>query len=277
MDRDDLTSKNVQNGSSRKGSGVKWQAGKWKKRNAKLPQLRIERGDKKRSYSQREAEICVQGLSTTICRKPSMEADFRRNESLNRQAVIGAGGVGRHSTGNWSIHPMVARVRECEIRSTTPGDPCACSKKRRLTVQADEMWSFVASKANQVWLWLAIDVESRLIVGCTIGPRDTETAEDLWYSLPPEYRQRAVCYTDFLQAYARVLPSKRHRAVDKASGKTAYIERLNNTFRQRCSRLVRKTLSFSKKLANHIGAIWYFIHHYNARILAQLDPITTFS
>jgi hypothetical protein len=36
--------------------------------------------------------------------------------------------------------------------------------------------------------------------------------------------------------------------------------------RQRISRLVRKTLSFSKKLENHIGAIWYFIHHYNASL-----------
>jgi phage terminase large subunit GpA-like protein len=32
---------------------------------------------------------------------------------------------------------------------------------------------------------------------------------------------------------------------------------------QRVSRLVRKTLS----LENHIGAIWYFIHHYNASLL----------
>lgn len=34
----------------------------------------------------------------------------------------------------------------------------------------------------------------------------------------------------------------------------------------RVSRLVRKTLSFSKKLENHIGAIWYFVHHYNASL-----------
>ncbi|MEH2004362.1 IS1 family transposase, partial [Nostoc sp.] len=40
--------------------------------------------------------------------------------------------------------------------------------------------------------------------------------------------------------------------------------RFNNTMRQRISRLVRKTLSFSKKLDNHIGAIRYFIHHYNS-------------
>lgn len=53
-----------------------------------------------------------------------------------------------------------------------------------------------------------------------------------------------------------VLPSKCHRAVGKESGETNHIERYNNTLRQRCSRLVRKTLSFSKKLANHIGAIW---------------------
>jgi peptide/nickel transport system substrate-binding protein len=35
---------------------------------------------------------------------------------------------------------------------------------------------------------------------------------------------------------------------------------------QRISRLVRKTLSFSKKRENHIGAIWYFVHHYNASL-----------
>ncbi|HLP87031.1 MAG TPA: IS1 family transposase, partial [Nostocaceae cyanobacterium] len=38
--------------------------------------------------------------------------------------------------------------------------------------------------------------------------------------------------------------------------------------RQRISRLVRSALSFSKKLENHIGAIWYFIHHYNSCIAA---------
>ena len=47
----------------------------------------------------------------------------------------------------------------------------------------------------------------------------------------------------------------------------SYIERFNNTLRQRVSRLVRKTLSFSKSLDNHIGAIWYFIHYYNASLL----------
>ncbi|NJN61893.1 MAG: IS1 family transposase, partial [Coleofasciculaceae cyanobacterium RL_1_1] len=29
------------------------------------------------------------------------------------------------------------------------------------------------------------------------------------------------------------------------------------------SRLVRKSLSFSKKLENHLGALRYFLRHYN--------------
>jgi len=82
-------------------------------------------------------------------------------------------------------------------------------------------------------------------------------------ALPPVYRQCAVAYTDFWSAYQAVLPSKRHRPVDKESGKTNHIERFNSTLQQRISRLGRKTLSFSQKLQNHIGAIWLFIHHYN--------------
>jgi insertion element IS1 protein InsB len=44
---------------------------------------------------------------------------------------------------------------------------------------------------------------------------------------------------------------------------TNHIERFNNTLRQRVARLVRDALSFSKKLANHIGAIKLFSCHYN--------------
>jgi insertion element IS1 protein InsB len=136
-------------------------------------------------------------------------------------------------------------------------------KKVRLNVECDELWSFVDCKENKQWVWLAMDRETREIIGVYIGARSEEGAKQLWNSLPPVYRQCAVCYTDFWAAYACILPSKRHQPVGKDSGKTNHIERFNNTLRQRVSRLVRKTLSFSKKLENHIGAIWYFIHHYN--------------
>ena len=123
------------------------------------------------------------------------------------------------------------------------------------------------NKDNKQWVWLALDAGTREIVGVHIGDRDEQAARKLWDSLPPIYRQCAVAYTDFWAAYGLVFPRNRHRAVGKETGKTSYIERFNNTLRQRVSRLVRKTLSFSKSLENHIGAIWYFIHHYNESLL----------
>jgi insertion element IS1 protein InsB len=122
---------------------------------------------------------------------------------------------------------------------------------------------------------LSLDVKTREIVGVHIGDqlcwcaernRSREGAKQLWQSLPSVYRQCAVCYSDFWEAYEQVIPSKRHRAVGKETGKTNYIERFNCTLRQRVSRLVRKTLSFSKKIENHVGAIWYFVHYYNASL-----------
>jgi insertion element IS1 protein InsB len=135
-----------------------------------------------------------------------------------------------------------------------------------LTIQCDEMWSFVGRKANKQWIWLAIDEQSAEIVGLSVGARDRDGAEGLWHSLPAVYRQCAVAYTDFWSSYEEIFPASRHRAVGKESGGTSKIERFNNTMRQRISRLVRKTLSFSKKLVNHIGAIWLFVHHYNASL-----------
>ncbi|MBW4421161.1 MAG: hypothetical protein KME13_18315 [Myxacorys californica WJT36-NPBG1] len=110
------------------------------------------------------------------------------------------------------------------------------------------------SKGNERWVWLALDVVTREIVGCYVGDRSGEAAKAFWESLPPVYRQCAVGYSDFWVSYPVALPSKRHQAVGKESGKTSYIERFNNTLRQRVSRLVRKTLSFSKDLNNHIRA-----------------------
>jgi len=103
-------------------------------------------------------------------------------------------------------------------------------------------------------------------VGVYVGDRSRQSAQRLWQSLPPVYRQCAICYTDFWEAYQQVLPSRRHHAVGKETGKTSYIERFNNTLRQRVGRLVRKTLSFSKKLSDHIGAIWNVVHHYNTML-----------
>ena len=139
--------------------------------------------------------------------------------------------------------------------------------KGKLTVQKiDELWPFVVHKGNKQWVWLTIDADTREIVGCHIGDRSRESAIALWQSILVVYRQCSNVCTDYWEAYVNVIPSKRHVAVGKDSGLTSYIERLNNTPRQRIARLLRKTLSFSKKLENHIGAIWIFIHDYNRRV-----------
>ena len=49
-------------------------------------------------------------------------------------------------------------------------------EKGRLTIQCDEMWSFVGSKNNKKWIWLAIDQDSREIVGVFVGSRDRKGA-----------------------------------------------------------------------------------------------------
>jgi IS1 family transposase len=61
------------------------------------------------------------------------------------------------------------------------------------------------------------------------------------------YRQCAVAYTDFWDAYGAVFPNKRHKAVGKETGKTSYIERFNCTMRQRVSRLVSSSLALIQK------------------------------
>ena len=103
-------------------------------------------------------------------------------------------------------------------------------------------------------------------MGIAFGDRSEQTCRVLWHSLPADYRKRAVLYSDELESYAAVLPSKRHRPVGKEAGETAHIERFNNTLRQRCANLVRKTLSFSKDERLHQTRIRIFIDHHNATV-----------
>ena len=158
---------------------------------------------------------------------------------------------------------MAPNLCQSEIREGSQRFIRIAQKKGKLTVEMDELWSFVGSKQYKQWIWLAIDRKTREVVGYAMGDRSQQTAQQLWDSLPGVYRQCAVCYTDFWEAYGCVLPSKRHRLGGKEEGNTNHIERLNNTLRQRMSRLVRSALSFSKKIENHLGALCYFLNHYN--------------
>jgi insertion element IS1 protein InsB len=134
---------------------------------------------------------------------------------------------------------------------------------QRLEVEADEMSSFVQKKANKLWIWLAMDTKTRQVIAFHVGDRSRKSAKRLWAKIPHAYRQHATFYTDQYVVYEGVIPAAQHRAIHKLARKTNHIERFNNTLRQRVSRLARDALSFSKKLAHHIGAIKLFICHYN--------------
>jgi IS1 family transposase len=136
-------------------------------------------------------------------------------------------------------------------------------------LELDELWSFVFRKADERWIWLAQCRRTRQIVGWAVGDRSEATCRQLWESIPEAYKQ-AICYSDFWQAYAVVLPPAQHRAVGKESGQTNHVERFNNTLRQRLGRLVRKTLSFSKTDTFHRAVLWLFLNRYNQETLRKL-------
>ncbi|MBF0378091.1 MAG: IS1 family transposase [Desulfamplus sp.] len=95
----------------------------------------------------------------------------------------------------------------------------------KIILECDEMWSFVGTKENKQWIWLAIDRNSRKIVGVHVGSRDRKGSQALWDSLPQVYRECDVCYTDFWSSYNTVIPDKCHKAVGKETGETNHIER----------------------------------------------------
>lgn len=95
------------------------------------------------------------------------------------------------------------------------------------------------------------------------GDRSRATCERLWREIPERYK-KATCYSDFWEAYREVIPQEQHdEATGKEEGETCHVERWINTLRQRLSRFVRKTLSFSKSRHMHHCCLKLFIHRYN--------------
>jgi insertion element IS1 protein InsB len=171
----------------------------------------------------------------------------------------------------WLLHFMVECFAACpdhlHVRlQSSPSDVVLL----RLEAEADEMWSFVQKKANRQWIWIAMDATTRQIIAFHVGDRSRASAKELWAKIPLVYREQATFHTDQYEAYQGVIPAVRHKSITKKARKTNHIERFNNTLRQRISRLARETLSFSKTLANHIGAIKFFICHYNLAKAAAL-------
>ena len=112
-------------------------------------------------------------------------------------------------------------------------------------IEVDEVFTFVFLKIKEIRIWIALCRQTRQIISFFIGNGSMKACKRLWRKLPYEY-QRCNSFSDFWRSYI-CLPEATHREVGKETGETAHVERLNNTVRQRLSRLVRRTLSFSKK------------------------------
>ena len=191
--------------------------------------------------------------------------------AISLQSLRGAPGSGRQKlghrpgaqdsdpAGSGSRTPKIAGGRARFRRGPTDHRQVAAKKAESLpplndtllpaqkgdVLELDELWSYVGSKANARWVWIALCRQTRQVVAYFVGDRSVDSACALRARIPPDYRCRAT-RSDWWLAYDEVFPQRTHRCTGKGADETCHVERWNGTLRQRLGRFVRKTLSFSK-------------------------------
>jgi IS1 family transposase len=140
-----------------------------------------------------------------------------------------------------------------------------------LKSDALEIDELCISKKHNQWLWLAVSRYTGQIVAATVGRRDWNALERLWYALPERWRRRLV-YTDGYSVYTWFFWAWQHRVCAKGDGGTNTVEGVNNALRQRCGALVRRSRA---SLARSTGWLWrrlclLFVAH-NQRGQYRLD------
>ena len=179
-------------------------------------------------------------------------------ERASMRGVSRIFGVARQTLAKWLK----------EKANTLPKVADTLAPMRRSDVlELDELWSFVYSKDNQRWVWIALCRRTRQVVAFYIGDRSEASCCVLWNRIPQAYRG---CHTfsDFWDAYLKVFATGKHHSVGKDSGETTHVERWNLTLRQRLARFVRRTLSFSKLDFYHESVLRMFIVVYNVACIS---------
>jgi IS1 family transposase len=73
-------------------------------------------------------------------------------------------------------------------------------------LELDELWSFVAKKTRQAWIWIALCRKTRQVVAYAVGDRSEATCRCLWEAIPP-----AVSYRSLLHRFLDCLSSRDSR------------------------------------------------------------------
>ena len=81
--------------------------------------------------------------------------------------------AGRNCPCLGDIRKVGATIGQCQIQQVQVRP----KPKRRLAVLMDQLWSFVGNKGNNQWVWLALDAQTRDLVGVHIGNRSSGPAQ----------------------------------------------------------------------------------------------------
>ena len=179
-------------------------------------------------------------------------------------------------------------------------------------LQVDEIWAFVYAKAKNaptakkapddagdIWTWMAIDADTKLIPSFYVGSRDAEAAQafigDLALRLTNRVQLTSDGHKPYLEAVEQSFGADIDHAMlikhygepvgalgryspgeckgidlrrvegrpDPAHVSTSYVERANLTTRMGNRRFTRLTNAFSKKADNHAHSVAIHTMHYN--------------